>query len=331
MQLGIIYYFCRLERVLIDRFKMMRHIGSVIGARITAGCATALSAAVLMLCAASCGGGESSRQGGDMPEDALVRVGDSVLTRIDVVRRIPQGLAPADSAELFETLVRDWVDDMLLSDIAAENIDDMDRIERLVDQYRNRLIIESYRRKMREAKATDVSADSLREYYTRHAERLVLERPVVKGLFLKVPSGARRLADIRRWMATATPTAIDNLEKYGLNEAVKYSFFEDRWMDFRTIADQIPYRFFDAGAFVESTRNFETSYGGMTYLLHISEHLPAGSRMPYEVAVPLIRETLEASAGAASERRLMKELYDRALKSGYMVIEDKNNVKIYQK
>ncbi|MDE5552716.1 MAG: hypothetical protein K2I91_05890, partial [Muribaculaceae bacterium] len=247
--------------------------------------------------------------GGELPEDALIVVGDSVLTRMDIVRRIPQGLSPEDSVAMFNLLVNNWLDNMLLVDVAFDNIDDRERIEQLVNDYRNTLIIESYRRKILETTPTDIKDGDLQAYYKSHSDELVLKRPVIKGLFIKVPSKAGRIKDIRRWMATATPDAIDNLEKYGLDECVKYSFFEDKWMDIRTIEQQIPYRFEDVDMFVSDKPYFETTYSGMTYMLHISDYIPTGEVMPYEVGLPQIRRILESARGEAFGKRIKRELY----------------------
>lgn len=258
-------------------------------------------------------------RGGEAPDEtpeAVVEVGDSVLTVADVVRRIPHGMAPADSAELFNSIVDGWMEQMLLSDISRENIDDMAEIERMVAQYRKKLMVASYRRSLRASHRWSVAEDSIRSYFKANSQSLILERPVMKGLYVKIPSDASRLADIRRWMMTATPDAIDNLERYGLTDAIEYSFFEDKWTDWDIIARQIPYRFDNPDAFVASEQNFETSYGGMTYLLHISSFLPSGEVMPYEVAAPLIAERLEVEAGQNYERQLIAGLYAKARKEG---------------
>lgn len=264
-------------------------------------------------------------------DDVIIMIGDSALTDHDVLSQIPSHLSGEDSAAFYESVVREWVDDMLLKEIAAENVTDMQRIEHMVSQYRNHLILTEYRRNRREYRRSDISNDTLREYYTRHAGSLVLDRPQVKGLFLKIPADAHRISDIRRWMTTATPEAIDNLEKYGLAEAVKYSFFEDRWMDFGTIAEQIPYRFFDPDAFVEASPYFETTYRGMTYMLHISDFIRSGNTMPFETAVPLMRERILAESGRIDDKKFMISLYNRAIKSGKMKVIDKDNLKILQK
>ena len=240
------------------------------------------------------------------------------------MRRIPSGIAPSDSTLLFDAIVDGWIERLLLEQLGMENIDDMAEIDRMVDEYRKKLIVASYRRSLRASHRWTVPEDSIKSYWRAHAGEFTLGRPVVKGCYVKVPADVSRIAEIRRWMQTATPDAIDNLEKYGLSDAVEYSFFTDKWTDWNLLSRQIPYRFGDADAFVSRHRNFETTYGGMAYMLHISAWLPSGQPMPYEVAAPLIAEVLEADAGEAYERRLIAGLYARARKEGRLTDNRKN-------
>ncbi len=251
-----------------------------------------------------------------LPDEIVAQVGDSALMMREVLVRIPYGMTPADSAMLFNSIVDGWIDRLLLEDLGRDNIDEMAEIERMVNDYRKRLIVATYRRKLREAHRQSVPDDTIRRYYAGHPDEFILERPVVKGLYVKLPADASRLGEVRRWLMTATPEAIDNLERYGLNDAIEYSFFEDNWTDWNLIARQIPYRFGDADQFVGTRRDFETTYGGMTYLLHISDHMPSGNIMPYEVAYPLISERLEGNWNEANERALMQRIHAKARREG---------------
>lgn len=265
------------------------------------------------LAAGACSRGDRDKT---RDEDVLVMVGDSALTRVEVVSRIPGGLAPEDSAAMFNSIVDAWVERLLLEEFGRENIEDMERIDRMTDAYRRRLIAETYRRDLREAHASGVSEERIRAYYDAHRDSLTLDGPVVKGVYLKLPSSATNIEAIRRWIFSGTPSGIDNLEKYGLREAVQYSFFEDEWTDWDRVAEQIPYRFSSPEEFLAGQSDFETEHGGITYLLHISDYLPAGAPMPREYAEPVIAAMLDTESAAAYERRLLKSLYSNARRQG---------------
>lgn len=250
--------------------------------------------------------------------DILVTVGDSSLTITAVQALMPRGLSPEDSTAMFNSIVEGWLEQMLLSDLGQRNIVDMERIDRLTADYRKKLIVAEYRRNVRDSHSDNVSQANIDSYFASHKDEMMLDTPVVKGLYVKIPADSERLSDVRRWMMTATPDAIDNLEEYGLRDAIEYSFFDNHWTPWSDIASQIPYRFGDVEDFIKKNPDFETTYRGITYFLHISESLPAGSEMPREIADPLIRERLEALYGDKFEQRIINDIYRKAESDGHL-------------
>lgn len=274
----------------------------------------ALMAIILL---ASCGK-KKEETAETTPDSVLVQVGDSSLMMSDVLPRIPAGLAPEDSTALFSAIVDAWVERLLLEDFGRENIEDMDRINRLTSEYRSRLIAESYRRSLRRNVTGKASEDSIDSYYKSHIDELKLQYPLVKGVLIKLPSDVRNLNQIRQWVFSGKSDDIDHIEKAGLKEAYQYSFFEDKWVDFQTLAEQIPYRIENPDAFVVGHKNFETTVNGITYLLHISSFIKSGQTMPQDYARPYVSAILDNESAADYERHLIERLYDQAKKSGKM-------------
>ncbi len=273
----------------------------------------ALLAAWLVVPIVSCGSQPADMQQSD---DVLVSVGDSALTVAEVLRRMPAGLSPADSANMFERIVGHWVRDLVLLDVAEKNIPDPDRIERMVEAYRNGLIVDQYLSTVSEHAVDDVSEKRIKEYFDSHRGMLVLEQPLVRGVFVKVAENDETLDNLRRWMSRLSDEDVDNIEKYGLRQASRYEYFRDEWHEWNVIAEQIPYRFFDADAFVSSSADFETSADGSVYLLHISDYITSGNEMHYEFARLKIREILRAADVASHRDRLMDDIYRDRIRSG---------------
>lgn len=273
------------------------------------------TAAVALPLAVSCSRPETD----SAPRDAdLVRVGDTTLTLHDVMARIPAGLAPADSAALFASIVETWTQEQLLREVARENAIDLERIDRMTADYRNRLIVNEYIHLMQRSRSKAVDESQVKSYFETHADEMKLDRPLVKGLYIKLANNADRLDDVRRWVRSASKTSVDNIDKYGLAGAAEYEYFLDRWIDWEDIATQIPHRFGDAGEFLAAHRDFETTDGKSTYLLHIEEVLPAGSKMPYDFAAPRIRESMLQYNRAGYGRDLMHEFAVKARRDGVL-------------
>lgn len=271
---------------------------------------------VVLLSAASCGGGD----GADAVQP-IATVGGEALTPDELRANIPAGVSRDDSVRLSRAYIRSWIDSRLISKVAAGEID-MTEIDRLTEEYRNRLIMWEYGRQMFDARAAGpVAEDTLKAYYEANREEFRMPRPMVKGVYLKVPDDDKSLPALRRLYRSTKAADIDRLEKSELSRAVHYDYFRDRWVDWEQIENRIPYDFGpDGGAFLRSHRSLETSAGGFTYLLDISEVLPEGAIMPYEGAREMIAGRIDIRRRRSFGIELREQLYESALSSGKLKV-----------
>ncbi len=281
-------------------------------------------ATAAMLLAAACGGGGTA----SIEADALVVAGSGTLTRSQLHAAMPAGLSAADSTTFARAYIREWIDARLIADVAAEEVDRAE-IERLVEEYRNSLIMAQYRRSMAR-KATDgiFSEDTLKAYYDAHPDDFILDRPLVKGIYLKVPDDTKNLSTLRRLYKSEQPADIDRLEKAALGEAIHYDYFRDRWIDWEQIETRIPVDFSSADmADMRSGKPVDVTSGGFVYLLSVSDYLPVGSPMPFEAAKPYIRERMLSLSRIDYDKRLRNELLNKALADGTISFPGANPLK----
>lgn len=172
----------------------------------------------------------------------LVRIGDKVLTRGDLEREIPDRLKSKDSALFADNFIKRWVDDQLLYEVASRNIPDKENIDRMVEHYRQELVIFEYQKHLLNEKLDkEISEEDMSVYYEKNRDKFKLHSAIIKGLFLKVPENSPQIARLKKWYKSVTPEAVENIEKYGLHNAVIYEYFYDKWVSFDEIMDNIPY------------------------------------------------------------------------------------------
>lgn len=268
----------------------------------------------LITAAVSCGSKNQESTVAD--DDILVAVGDSTLRVNEVIARIPRGLQPSDSIRIFNNIVDTWVRNLILAEVAEKNIPDPDRIERMVEAYRNSLIVNEYLSSMAEKDSKEIPESRIKEYYDQHRDELILTQPVIKGIYIKVPEDDPQLENLRQWVSDFTDQSVDMIEKTGLRHATGYEYFRDDWQEWNVIADQIPHRFYDSDAFLRSSSEFEITADGSVYLLHISEYQLSGTGMPYEYARHKIREILRAEDAESMRRTLIHDIYSRKIEEG---------------
>lgn len=269
---------------------------------------------VLAIVLSGCGNTRHEESGEE--SDILMTYGDSTLKVSEVVSRIPVGLPEEDSVALFREIADSWLEDMVLTDVAEKNSQNLDRINRMVADYRNRLLLAEYMSNMISSGKLKVPEESVRRYYEKEGNGMILDQPLLKGIYIKVPDKAGRLSDLRRWMASGNASAVDNIEKYGLSDAVQYEYFGDRWVEWSSLAEKIPARIFQPDEYFGKNKDFEINFGGSVYILHVSDYLPAGNRMPYQYAAMKIREIIAAENLDKTREALLIDIYRKAIDEG---------------
>lgn len=250
--------------------------------------------------------------------DVLVKVGDRVLKRSEVVGRIPKGTSSADSLLLSESIVKKWVKDVLVYDLALRNLgDDKAEIERLVEEYRHSLVRYRYQERLvKEKLADDIRESDMLNYYEENQKKFLLDKSLIKGLFLKIPVDAPGISDVKGWYKSTSESALEKIEKYSVQNASIYDYFYDKWVDFDEVMDNIPLHIGDPNAFLKANKFVEVKDSSYCYLLNIREYLPAGSIAPYDFAGPQIKDMLVNQRKVEFLRDFENELYNDAIRGG---------------
>ena len=210
-----------------------------------------------------------------------------------------------------------------MGEVASRNIPDMSEIDRMVEEYRNQLIAWEYSRLMyMQHGDREFPADSIAAYYEQHSADFVLERPLVKGVYIKIADNSPSLSLVKRLYKSTRDADIDRLEKHDFGGMIHYDYFRDRWVDWEQIETRIPLDFGPSpDAFLAANKTVEVSENGYTHLLEITEYLKTGSVMPLERAEERIRRDLFNLNRREYEARLRMELLTRGLNDGTVVIK----------
>jgi len=261
--------------------------------------------------------------------DALVKVHDHILTRNEVEKIVPKNISSADSLLIAESYVKKWVKDILTYELAERNIGkDEEEINRLVEEYRRSLLRHRYQDHMvRSRLSAEIGENDKMVFYQENIQRFLLDKNLVKGLFLKVPADAPGLNDVRKWYKSDSPEALENIEKYSIQNASIYDYFYDRWVDFDEILDKIPIQITNKGQFLKSNRSVEKTDSVYCYFLNISEYVLSGNTAPYEYAETQIQEMIINKRKVDFLKEFEEELYRDAVRNGKVVFLHESNIK----
>lgn len=245
----------------------------------------------------------------------LVEVAGEYLYKEDLQNVLPSNLSKDDSLLFAENYIKNWVEGVLLYGKAENNIPDNANIDELVENYRKALIVHAYQQGLIEQKLSkDITEQEMKDYYENNKNLFVLEKPLIKGLFIKVPLAASGLNKVRTWYKKNTQENVEHLEKYSLQNAVNYDYFYDRWLPASDVIDKIPLKVSDPDAYLAQNKNVEVKDTAFCYFLHVEDYLGAGEQKPYEVTRQEIKDMLVNLKRVSFIREVKDDLYQVAVK-----------------
>ena len=256
-------------------------------------------------------------------EEPVARVFDKYLYPSDFSNMIPQGVSEADSANIVMNYIDTWVRNQLMLYRAEEALtDDQKDVEKKIEEYRTSLLIYTYRQKLlRQKLDTVVSNEEIQAYYDENINNFVLSDIVVKAIFVKIPISAPDIGNVRRWTRSGSIDDLDNLEKYCINYAEKFDMFDNAWVYFSNIMEQVPLTIQQPDRYLRYNKDIETSDAQFHYFIHISEYKKEGDITP----LSLIRDDIKSIL--LNKRKI--EFYNNLEKQVYNEGANRNQFEIY--
>lgn len=264
-----------------------------------------------------------------MEDDVLVTVRGHALTKKEVNMIVPKNIPSSDSMLIAESYIKKWVKDILTYEAAQRNIGkDEEDINRFVEEYRRSLLRHRYQEHMvRSRLSAEIQESDKTAFYQENQQRFILDKNLIKGLFLKAPKDAPGLNNVRKWYKSNTSEALENIEKYSIQHASIYDYFYDRWVDFDEILDKMPVHISNKEQYLKSNRSVEISDSVYCYFLNISEYVLAGNVAPYEYADIQIQEMIINKRKVDFLKNFEEELYRDAVRNGDVVFSHESKIK----
>jgi len=257
-------------------------------------------------------------------EKPVARVFEQYLYPSDLADIIPPDTSPQDSIVFAKSYIDTWVKGKLMQRRAEQSLteEQMD-FDRQIDEYHRSLLIYNYKHLLVQQKLdTVVSQSELQSYYQENSSNFLLSEDVIKGTFVKVPLTAPRMNELRSWSWNNREEDLDQMEKYCLSYAEKFSNFNDTWIYFSTIKVQLPFQIPDPSRYLRNRNNAENTDSLYRYFLHITDHLTVGEAAP----LALVAEDITNIILNKRKFEFLQELEHRVYSDGV----SRNQFEIYQ-
>ena len=223
---------------------------------------------------------------------------------------IHPSISRKDSTALANSYIDQWVRDQLLMQEASKFFSTDFEIEKLVDDYREKLIKFNFEEMIiAERFDTLVNDIELSEFYEKNKEQFVLNQPLFRCYFAKVPDTAKKIDNFyRSWRKDETEVVDEYLSKNSIERALD----EKRWYTWPQIenwSDQFSF------SSAKSAVDQHISDGDFEYFLKVLEYRAEKEISP----LPFIKDQLVQMILHKRKQNIIEgyktELYDKAIQA----------------
>lgn len=257
-------------------------------------------------------------------EEPVAKVGDKVLTMTELAKNTPDYLDATDSSLWTDDYIKKWIQRELLLQKAEENLKaDMKDVSDELEEYRNSLIVFRYKNELIKEKMDTVLKDSdLQKYFNEHRESFILNRNIVKAIYIKIPLQVTSPENLRELCSSNDPEKQAKLNEYCISYAKAFDRFNDQWISADMVLQNIPERISDQKLFLEKNRFSESSDKVYYYIVYIRDYRLAGQVSPIEYVENDIRNIILSKQKIEFLKQIEKDIYKEGL--------DNNRVKLYK-
>lgn len=258
----------------------------------------------------------------DRSEDQLLaEVFSRQLYYSDMASMLYDGVTPEDSILIVNAYVERWVREQLLMQKAEQNIPKDLNLNKLVNDYRESLILNNYERLLIDSQLdSTVTQEQLTDFYEANKDQYHLEKPIAHILFLQIKDNRPNLDHALGWWNDPKPENLKRLARYAKQYADKAMLADSTWMPLEDVVYMLP-----PGVMSENSatpgKEIRFQEQDVNYLLKIRD-----IRSTLEIA-PLAYIRDQATRAILHRRQI--DLINQVKEQLYDLEIRKNNVKVY--
>lgn len=214
----------------------------------------------------------------------IARVHSKNLHISDISDIFPKNISKSDSIQILKAYVDRWVRKQLMLSRAEQNLSESQKnVSQQIEDYRSSLLVFKYEQEIiRQKLDTVIPYLEVEKFYKENSSNFLLNETIVKALFLKVKNEDQNLEKIRGLYKSTKENDIKSIDNIAYQTAVKYDYFNDKWIRFETILRELPQQITNPEGFLNSNRNFEMKDENFSYFVSVREMKFRGQLSPLE-------------------------------------------------
>ncbi len=255
-------------------------------------------------------------------EKPLARVGEEYLYPSDVEEIFSGKITQNDSLLLLNNFIDKWIRKQLILQKAELNLTEEQKdVTNQLDEYRSSLLIFKYEQSLILQKLdTAVSQTEIEEYYNANPSNFILDKNLVKALFIKLPRNVPNIDQFRRIYGSDLNEDIQQLESYCYQYATKYDFFYDMWINFTGIQSELPQTVWSPERSLKWYKRIEQRDSTYYYFVYIRDRRLEGETAPIDYVSDNIKSIILNKRKVHFITDMENDIFNDAMSKGEFTI-----------
>jgi hypothetical protein len=247
----------------------------------------------------------------------VARVNDVYLYQDELGGIVTDKTSKEDSSARMTAYVNTWIRKQLLISEATKRININEaEVQRKILDYRYSLIGYEFQNYYIKQNLNDsISDEEVLTYYKENRDNFILKQNIVRGTFIKVPTGAPRTNRIRGLIYSQKEKDVEELKSYCLSFSAAYHLSDSSWIAFDKLVvnsplAEIPNKI----QFLKSYTYYETHDNEFLYFLKIEDYKISDNVSPVEFVEEDIKNIILNKRKVELARKLEEDVYENAAK-----------------
>lgn len=247
--------------------------------------------------------------------DVLAEYKGVFLLKNDIPEDILAKFTKGDTNSLLSAYIDKWLENQVLLNAAEEILspEEKDK-EKLVNDYRNSLLIFEYQQKLiTERLDTSVSDAEIEKFYLENESNFVLKKNIVKIRYIKIEKSNADINKIKKLIQEPSPSNDAILTAYSQEKAINF-YLDSNWLYLDDITKEIPLNEnYNQQRFLTSNKYIQLEENNMLYILYIIDFRIKDKSSPFEFEKEKIKEIILYQRKMNFLKDNQQNLYNKAI------------------
>lgn len=255
-------------------------------------------------------------------DEVVAEVNGVKLYRAELDAVIPNGISADDSVALALKYIDTWASDHVYLKIAEQQLSKSEKdVTKELEDYRKSLLKYRYEQLyVNERLDTTVTDEMVDEYYEAHADKFVLQRPIVRARYLNILADSPVLKQLRKMMKSSEPNDLVEADSLAYSSALKFMTWNNDWVDAALLAGEFGTDYNSMLASMSGGWIEQKDTTGYLKLAYIPEMIGRGRQAPVDYCAPMIKDMIISARKQALISGLERDLLEDARENGNFTI-----------